>query len=101
MNKTAREAREEALRRHRAALDSIKKTCRTNMILGIIVSLTTGVVFGYNMPRGPMTLPPVDQIVVAYTDDQKYVAYLDSNGDFRSFSDGLPIGQVISWSDQE
>lgn len=103
MNSTAREARNAALERHRLELKSAKDEYVANVKVWASVALAAGVAIGYLLfgtPENSMGLPEPDQIVVAYTHDQTYVAYLDSSWEFRSYADGLPIGQVISWEDQ-
>jgi len=103
MNSTAREARNAALERHRLELKQAKDEYISNVKVWASVALAAGVAIGYLLSfrsSHVMELPEPDQIVVAYTHDQTYVAYLDSSWEFRSYADGLPIGQVISWEDQ-
>ena len=89
LNKTATRARDVARRRH-----------RMDLLACFITAVMLGIFFGQRSVPNELELPPEMEIVVAHTSDGSHMAYLDTDGEFKSMEDGMPIGQVIRWSDQ-
>lgn len=64
---------------------------------GAALLLLVVLVAAYLWPR-PMRLPAPHRPVVVHTSTNWYKAYVDEAGQFRHADTGLPINQVVYWS---
>lgn len=77
---------------------SIASTAWRVLAVIILISILILLAAWFNGPDGQtMNLPPTDELIIAWTGEHWYKAYMDKNFEFRNAETGENLGQVIKW----